>query len=692
MSTPSEFGLDLDLEFLPAWARQPSTTDRYATHEGEAEKPRKGRKQGRGRRERREDRRERRPFQRGERRSQAPSRPAEPEVPLPEINVSLTPDPEGVASLAKQIRFTGRAYPLFDIARLILQRPQRYSVEFSVKKQGNGSPIQPLYVCSLDESVWLSEEEATRHVLKNHFETFYQTEKIQGEPPKGVYTFVAQCGLSGEILGPPNYHGYQKRLRELHAERFAHIPFDQYKAKVRMIKDPEAVKRWIEEMSWRKEYICLNTPESQRLKSMEEVERHFRETHLANICQSVEKVTLPAAGKRPQMSRGLRLLLDQVLREERKFPIRLARTLSQQFAAHGLQFFKVNKTVTHVCVSRPHYLDIEHTAVSDRVRQIITFINEHPGCTRRDLIEGLAPGPTPLSHSAMQHRPQTEPPQTEQASSEASAATEEKQAQAEEPTGPQQAAAAEAQPAEKAESEQKSALSEEPTPEQQAIIADLHWLLHQGHVIEFTDGHMETAKPPRTQPAPQHAKERQRGGQTQTGTTPQPAEEQAKPQASEVSPPAAPAGEASKPNAPESAPADRPAAQEAQTPEEKSSAPETPTEPPSGEGGEASAAPAPSGESAPQLPAEGSKAPASDAEETKPRSEPEAAASSAPAADEAAQPAPEASEPEQPAEQSQDSEKPAPAASESQAPQPGEAEPSATEDERPKGENSAPES
>ena len=34
-------------------------------------------------------------------------------------------------------------------------------------------------------------------MLKNHFATFYQAERTATEPPKGTYTFVAQCGLSG---------------------------------------------------------------------------------------------------------------------------------------------------------------------------------------------------------------------------------------------------------------------------------------------------------------------------------------------------------------------------------------------------------------------------------------------------------------------------------------------------------------
>jgi hypothetical protein len=40
----------------------------------------------------------------------------------------------------------------------------------------------------------------------------------------------------------------------------------------------------------------------------------------------------------------------------------------------------------------------------------------------------------------------------------------------------------------------------EATPEQTAIIADLHWLAHQGHIIEFADGKLETAKKPLPKP------------------------------------------------------------------------------------------------------------------------------------------------------------------------------------------------
>ena len=47
--------------------------------------------------------------------------------------------------------------------------------------------------------------------------------------------------------------------------------------------------------------------------------------------------------------------------------------------------------------------------------------------------------------------------------------------------------------------------SAQPTPEQTIVIADLHWLIHQGHVIEFANGILETAKRPLPKPEPKPA-------------------------------------------------------------------------------------------------------------------------------------------------------------------------------------------
>ena len=408
----------------------------------------------------------------------------EPPAPLPDLNVAFIPDEKGVEQLARQIKITGRAYPLFQIALLILQKPERYGVQLTSKKKDKpDAVVQKIYVCGLDDSPWTSEDEAVAHILKNHFATFYQAERTPTDPPKGTYTFVAQCGMSGVILGPPNYHDYQNKLHKLHAERFARMPFDVFKSRVKIVKDEAVVKKWIEEQSFKTEYTCLNVPEPLKLPTMEEVEKHFRATHKDSVIKAVESHLVAGLASRTLRSSGLQRLIRQTWEDQKHFPLPIATKLSQQFAQHGLQFFKVNKTVTHVSVARPQYLDLETNPVSDGIKRIVDFINTTPKCTRKKLVEALAPKPKPAKPAApAPAEAPAAPAPTEGTAPATDAATPAAEA----------AKPAEARPAE--------AKAPEPSPEQTAVMSDLHWLIHQGHVLEFADGRMETAKKPAPKP------------------------------------------------------------------------------------------------------------------------------------------------------------------------------------------------
>ena len=378
-------------------------------------------------------------------------------------------------SLGRQIKMSGRAYPLLEVAGLVIQKPERYEVTFRVMKGQDGQVLQPLFVCSLDDSVWLSEAEAARHVLNAHFETFYLTEKHPCDPPKGVWTLVAQ--FDEIILGPPNYHGYQDRLREIHAQRAPRLPFEIFKSKVRMVKDEAVVKQWIEGQSSRLEYTALNVPEPLKLGALAEVETHFKATHLANHVKSVNSWQFKREQAGPRLPEPLLRVLRVTLERERKFPIRTMTALSAAFAGAGLQFFKRDKAIVHVSIARPHHLDLETSFVSNGVKSIIDFINATQNPSRKKLLAALAPTPAV----------------TETAPAPAPAAPEAPVA-AEGSVAPADAAAAPA-PA-------PAPAAPKATPAQQALLTDLHWLVHQGHVIEFANGLLETAKKPLPKPEP----------------------------------------------------------------------------------------------------------------------------------------------------------------------------------------------
>jgi hypothetical protein len=169
----------------------------------------------------------------------------------------------------------------------------------------------------------------------------------------------------------------------------------------------------------------------------------------------VESFIVAGVPSRSLRSAGLQRLVRNEWEHQKHFPLTVATKLSQQFASHGLQFFKVNKTVTHVAVARPQYLDLETTPVSESIKRIVEFINTSAKCTRKKLVEALAPTPRPTVIEIN-------------------------------PGAPAAAPAEAASPA--------------PTAEQTAFVSDLHWLVHQGHVLEFADGRLETAKKPAPRP------------------------------------------------------------------------------------------------------------------------------------------------------------------------------------------------
>ncbi|MDP6754349.1 MAG: hypothetical protein QGF56_11740 [Verrucomicrobiota bacterium] len=546
--------LDLELEFLPAWAQKPNDAKPYADYAGEEKSRGRGRgdwgdrpprrrddnrgrdfkgrdQKGRGDRDRnrdgdrRDDRRPKfqkrdgkRPFDKKKnfRRNDPPPRP-----PL-ELDVAIQPEKQGVESLARQIKHTGRAYPLFDIARLILAKPERYLVLLKTRKKEDGSVAQPLFFCQVDETVWLSEDQAVDHVLARHFDTFYKTEKTEIDPPKGTYTFVAQCGMSDEILGPPNYHGYQDKLRALHAARFARLPFDVFKSRVKIVHDEEIVKQWLDEQSWKTEYIAINLPEEAKLESRASVRDHFRQHHLANVVAGVDDVALKASVFSKKTPPRMQNLVRYELDDQRRFPLKVVNLLSQEFSSHGLQFFKRKKSVTHVSVSRPHHLDLGNTPVSDSIRAIVSFVVENRDCTRRMILDQFAP----------------------------------------EPEKPESAEA----PAEGAEPAPDASLS----PERTAVLSDLHWLVHQGHVIEYANGQMEIA------PKPQPPQQKKKKPKPEKKTKPEPAAER-----TETGGTTSTSTEAKA-----ETPADAPAAEEAkpaETPEPSAVEPEPSPEPPASE-------------------------------------------------------------------------------------------------------------
>lgn len=186
-------------------------------------------------------------------------KPMRAEDIVPQVDFVVEPTKEAVQALCKHIRSTNRAYAMAEVAKMVLASADRYRVTFRAKSGKEGKPIR-MVRCKIDGSVWLSREEAVAHFLNTPdlLKEFYQVEEVKTEAPKGNFSAIAVCGLSGTILGPPNHHEYQQNINTLHRERFGNMPLERFKSRIEMRRDEETLEQWKELKSTTRHYQVIN--------------------------------------------------------------------------------------------------------------------------------------------------------------------------------------------------------------------------------------------------------------------------------------------------------------------------------------------------------------------------------------------------------------------------------------------------
>jgi len=397
----------------------------------------------------------------------------------------VLPEPAGVENLTIQIKSTGRAYQVFDLARLFLSKSERVRVRLEPLR---GERVEPLILCAPDGSLWLTRDEARRHFaragLLGHY---FREDKITVDPPKGAFTTVAICGFSGTVLGPPNFHGYQRAIVQLHQERFKNMPLDRFKSRIRMERDEEAVRKWTEAQSTQTHYTLLDGGETPlTFTSADEAARYLLETKESEIFAEAPSATVPGNLDFGLLSPGLVTLFRDALDRQRRFPLELVQELCRQFEGQGLRFFKENKKETFVSRSRPRPLD-PGVSVSPRVKGIVEFIRQHPLCTYKEVVVGLVPqGENLLERAAAAAAARAAaPPAAEPA--DAAPSSDEAAAPAELETA---ATAAQVETPETPATDEPSEADREGI----ALLQDLRWLIREGYVTEFANGQLRVVE------------------------------------------------------------------------------------------------------------------------------------------------------------------------------------------------------
>ena len=356
----------------------------------------------------------RRPMRGGKFDDRREAPPRNEEAPPAEgVRVTLSPDAQAVHLIGKEIHQVARVYPLFDVAKILLAERARCRAVFEAP-----APHPPLFRGKLDESVFLTREEAVRHLWQSELrDQLIEEETIEVDPPTGNFLLVARCGISGEWLGPPNFHAYQVTLRRLHRERFPNMPFAAYSAKVRTERGEEAVNAWLETMKKKTRWRIKGDAEEAWIEDRNEAERAlatrcfdqaFAEVHHAEVLASI-----PAKNLSPSLMTSLKLAGNHA----RNHPAILIPAVCKAVEAEHLPVFK-RQGKLYTGPARPHPLPL-NAVLAERPGIMVNWIRGNKPAK----LEGLW----------------------------------------------------------------KAVLPEGSTAPPAEFAADLFWLLHQGHILLFTD-------------------------------------------------------------------------------------------------------------------------------------------------------------------------------------------------------------
>ena len=181
----------------------------------------------------------------GDRNRRGPNNRQGPQLPEAlRLDVSFIPDTDSLGHLVKEFRATMRAYPLHHIADLFVTHHDRYKVKLEARAKSNPKKSESLYQCTNTGMVFVQREACVSHVLNSQLDNYFEKQETATEGPRGNFVCVARCGFSGELLGPPNYHGYKQAIQDLWRSRFQHIDFDRYLSKIETLRDEEMIEQW----------------------------------------------------------------------------------------------------------------------------------------------------------------------------------------------------------------------------------------------------------------------------------------------------------------------------------------------------------------------------------------------------------------------------------------------------------------
>lgn len=376
------------------------------------------------------------------------------------MEVLFYPEDAPFAKLADVMKHLKRTYQLFDIAELVLEKPERFIILAKNLPLEDGT-VKPLYCAQPANIPFEDEESAKKFALECRLNEMFEQVEVEAEAPKGSFQVVNRCSISGDLLGAPNWHKYGEYVREYHAQKFAKMPYEKFLASVETVRDEALVAQWLEQMKKRLVYKLKDSETT--FETREAAMNYIAEQQSGELVKSYEQVRMHGSdiAKLPFGSR-IRRNLEAAWSKQKHFPIVTANNLRGRLRRGGFTIYKRgSKGFAFVCAVKRKFL-LVGDSLSDTPQKIYDFLMEN---------QGVKASALPYLYLGLQ---------APQDVSKAATLAEEHKKEAE-----GGAVSAPVSIVENAE------ISAEDFAKIKEVSNDLLWLISEGYVVEYADGALQ---------------------------------------------------------------------------------------------------------------------------------------------------------------------------------------------------------
>lgn len=431
----------------------------------------------------------------------------------PFFSATFYPEDTSFNTLVQTIRKTCRTIELFEIARTVVAKTDRFVVVVSRRPTAESaapaadesakSAKAAFHISVPDALPFESDAAAVAHVLANHLDKFFEKAEVEVDPPKGNYQVINKCTITGELLGPPNYHRYAQIVQQHHAAKVAGMSFEAFRGRIETIRDPEVVNQWLEKMKKTTRYtwklsgaaakpaavsvpaaeaapeadgvaaaesaptpVAEAAPAVPSFDSLEDARVFLLTEARDKVVRTTETARFHGKIAETMPPGEIRRAVEGALERQRKFPLDTANALRGRLRREHFTIFKKgSKGVSYVCAVKRKFR-VPGQTFADSIGALISFIEGHAMIRASELATKFLGITVPVK--ATDVTPVATPAATEGAQA----------AEATSVTTPVE-----------------STLSVEERAKIVRLQGDLMWLVREGYVTEFIDGRL-FAPPP----------------------------------------------------------------------------------------------------------------------------------------------------------------------------------------------------